>query len=98
MGSAYSTIAADVAARYQRLKKQKVIFITGTDEHGEKIAAAAADKGVSPQQHCDAVAAQFQSLWAKVGDFKFANCAIYLFQAQATAEACMVEPNVREDS
>ncbi|KAK0591908.1 hypothetical protein LWI29_010105 [Acer saccharum] len=42
MGSAYTTIAADAIARFQRLLGKKVIFITGTDEHGEKIAAAAA--------------------------------------------------------
>ena len=66
MGSAYSTIAADVTARYQRLKPRPVVFITGTDEHGEKIMAAAAAKQVLPQQHCDAVAAEFQQLWSKV--------------------------------
>ncbi|KAK1572294.1 hypothetical protein Q3G72_030318 [Acer saccharum] len=45
MGSAYTTIAADAIARFQRLLGKKVIFITGTDEHGEKIAAAAAASG-----------------------------------------------------
>ena len=67
MGSAYSTIAADVIARFQRLKKQSVVFITGTDEHGEKIAAAAAARQITPQEHCDAVSAEFQQLWQKVG-------------------------------
>ena len=41
MGSAYSTIAADVLARWQRLVGRRTVFLTGTDEHGEKIAAAA---------------------------------------------------------
>ena len=67
MGSAYSTLAADVVARYQRLAQREVIFITGTDEHGEKIAAAAAAQGVQPQQHCDGIAQQYQALWQKVG-------------------------------
>lgn len=66
MGSAYSTIAADVTARFQRLKAGSVVFITGTDEHGEKIAAAAALKAVSPQQHCDTVASEFKQLWDQV--------------------------------
>ena len=66
MGSAYSTIAADATARFQRLKAGGVVFITGTDEHGEKIAAAAAGRDISPQQHCDAVAAEFQQLWNQV--------------------------------
>ncbi len=43
-------------------------FLTGTDEHGEKIALAAAARGLSPQAHCDAVAAEYEALWAKVGD------------------------------
>ena len=67
MGSAYSTIAADVTARYQRLKSREVMFITGTDEHGEKIATAAAAQSKSPQEHCDGIAAEFQNLWQQVG-------------------------------
>lgn len=66
MGSAYTTIAVDALARYQRLAGKSVTMVTGTDEHGEKIAAAAAGKGVTPQQHCDAVAVQFQDLWNQV--------------------------------
>lgn len=63
MGSAYPTIAADVLARYQRLAGRKVRYITGTDEHGEKIALAAAAQDMSPQQHCDSIVQQYQSLW-----------------------------------
>lgn len=69
MGSAYTTIAADVAARFQRLAGKRVSFVTGTDEHGEKIAAAAAAKGLSPQEHCDGVAAQFQALWKQARSY-----------------------------
>ena len=64
MGSAYPTIAADAAARFQRLRGRRVHFITGTDEHGEKIALAAEKAGVAPKAHCDAVAAQYAALWA----------------------------------
>ncbi|KAK9837446.1 hypothetical protein WJX81_003493 [Elliptochloris bilobata] len=63
MGSAYTTIAADVVARFQRLRGRRVTFVTGTDEHGEKIALAASAKGQAPKQHCDGVVAAFQELW-----------------------------------
>lgn len=66
MGSAYSTLAADVIARHQRMRGRQVTLITGTDEHGEKIAAAAAAAGLAPQQHCDGVAQQYADLWQKV--------------------------------
>lgn len=66
MGSAYTTIAVDSAARFQRLAGKRVTMVTGTDEHGEKIAAAAAAKGLSPQEHCDRVADEFKQLWVKV--------------------------------
>ena len=65
MGSAYTTIAVDTSARFQRLAGKKVTMVTGTDEHGEKIAAAAAARGLSPQEHCDSVAVEFQRLWEK---------------------------------
>ncbi|KAK3232200.1 hypothetical protein Dsin_004081 [Dipteronia sinensis] len=63
MGSAYTTIAADAIARFQRLLGKKVIFITGTDEHGEKIAAAAAASGSSPSEHCDVISQSYKTLW-----------------------------------
>ncbi|PNH09946.1 Methionine--tRNA ligase [Tetrabaena socialis] len=70
MGSAYPTIAADVAARFQRLLGKRVRFLTGTDEHGEKIATAAAGRGLSPQAHCDDIASQYTDLWGKL-DIRF---------------------------
>ncbi|CAM8886924.1 unnamed protein product [Rhodiola kirilowii] len=63
MGSAYTTIAADAVARFQRLQRKKVIFITGTDEHGEKIATAAAASGARPSDHCDAISQSYKALW-----------------------------------
>ncbi|KAK9070520.1 hypothetical protein SSX86_010922 [Deinandra increscens subsp. villosa] len=63
MGSAYSTIAADAIARFQRLTGKKVVFITGTDEHGEKIATAAAAGGSTPNDHCDTISQAYRVLW-----------------------------------
>lgn len=63
MGSAYTTIAADAIARFQRLLGKKVIFITGTDEHGEKIAAAAEANSCSPNEHCDTISNAYRLLW-----------------------------------
>lgn len=70
MGSAYPTIAADAVARFQRLLGRQVRFVTGCDEHGEKIALAAEKNGLSPQQHCDSIADQYKSLWTKM-DIKY---------------------------
>ncbi|KAK4412386.1 Methionine--tRNA ligase, chloroplastic/mitochondrial [Sesamum alatum] len=67
MGSAYTTIAADAIARFQRLLGKKVIFITGTDEHGEKIASAAAANNSSPSEHCDIISEAYRALWKELG-------------------------------
>jgi methionyl-tRNA synthetase len=64
MGSAYPTIAADALARFHRLQRRRVTFVTGTDEHGEKIALAAAARGMAPREHCDDVVAAYKRLWA----------------------------------
>ncbi|WOL12634.1 methionine--tRNA ligase, chloroplastic/mitochondrial [Canna indica] len=66
MGSAYTTIAADAIARFQRLMGKKVLFITGTDEHGEKIAAAAEASGTSPSEHCDTISQSYKMLWTEL--------------------------------
>lgn len=63
IGSAYTTLAADAIARFQRLQGHEVLLITGTDEHGQKIQRAAASRGQSPQAHCDAIVARFAELW-----------------------------------
>lgn len=63
IGSAYTTIAADVVSRYHRLQGHPTLFVTGTDEHGQKIQRTATEKGRSPQEHCDLIVQGFQSLW-----------------------------------
>jgi len=50
----------------QRLQEKNVIFITGTDEHGEKIAASAEASGRNPKEHCDAISSSYKTLWADV--------------------------------
>ncbi len=73
IGHAYTTIAADVLARYYRQKSDEVFFLTGTDEHGAKIAEAASKAGKSPQDFCDAIASEFQETWRRlnIGNDKF---------------------------
>ncbi len=66
IGHAYTTIAADVMARYRRLAGQDVFFLTGLDEHGQKVQQAAAKAGISPQDHCDRLAPQFLNLWKRL--------------------------------
>ncbi len=66
IGHAYTTIAADVLARYRRLAGDEVFFLTGLDEHGQKVQQAAAKAGIEPQAHCDRLAPQFQNLWKRL--------------------------------
>ena len=63
VGSAYTTIACDTIARYKRLRGFDVCFLTGTDEHGQKIAKAAKQGNKSPQEHCDFISEKFKELW-----------------------------------
>ncbi|WP_338430453.1 methionine--tRNA ligase [Synechococcus elongatus] len=63
IGSAYTTIAADAIARFHRLQGDRVLMITGSDEHGQKIQRTAEKNGKPPQDHCDAIVARFQDLW-----------------------------------
>lgn len=63
IGHAYTTIAADVIARWHRLNGRDVKFLTGTDEHGQKVARAAAKLGRTPQEHVDITVQRFQELW-----------------------------------
>jgi methionyl-tRNA synthetase len=67
IGHAYSTIAADVIARRHRLLGDDTFFLTGTDEHGQKIERSAAAAGIPPQQFTDQVSAEFRNLWNRMG-------------------------------
>lgn len=67
IGSAYTTIAADVTARYQRLQGIPTLLVTGTDEHGQKIERTAQEAGHSPQEHCDLIVPEFVTLWKQLG-------------------------------
>jgi methionyl-tRNA synthetase len=63
IGSAYTTMAADTIARFQRLCDRPVLFVTGTDEHGQKIQRTAESKGMQPQEFSNQISAEFESLW-----------------------------------
>jgi len=67
IGHAYTTIAADVLARWKRLKGEPVFFLTGTDEHGAKIDQAAQAAGKTPRAFADQVVGSFQALWKRLG-------------------------------
>ncbi len=66
IGHAYTTIAADILARYKRLEGYQVFFLTGTDEHGQKVEKAAQERGIEPQAHCDEMVTRFRSLWKRL--------------------------------
>ncbi|MBE0475605.1 MAG: methionine--tRNA ligase [Coriobacteriia bacterium] len=63
LGTAYTTVAADALARYRRSLGQDVRFVTGLDEHGQKVAQAAQEAGLTPQEWVDAVAPKFAEAW-----------------------------------
>ncbi len=63
IGHAYTTIAADYLARFYKLAGREAYFLTGTDEHGTKVAQTAESKGISPQEFCDGVVAQYKTAW-----------------------------------
>ena len=67
IGHAYTTILADVLASFHRSMGDDTYFLTGTDEHGQKVENAAAKNGISPQQHADETVVRFQELWKKLG-------------------------------
>ncbi len=68
IGHSYTTVAADVLSRYKRMSigKENVWFLTGTDEHGQKIKKAADEAGLAPQEFTDKISVQFRELWAKL--------------------------------
>lgn len=66
IGHAYSTIAGDAMARYKRLRGYDVMYLTGTDEHGQKIQKAAKDQDMDPQAYVDRIVDNIQDLWKKL--------------------------------
>jgi methionyl-tRNA synthetase len=67
IGHAYTSLAADVLARWRRLQGREVFFLTGTDEHGQKVEKAAQDAGMEPQEFCDQVSRHFRELVQTMG-------------------------------
>lgn len=66
VGHAYTTTAADALARWHRFLGEDVFFLTGSDEHGQKIQRKAAEKGVTPRQYVDEIVATFKQLWERL--------------------------------
>ncbi|MBZ0157272.1 MAG: methionine--tRNA ligase [Alphaproteobacteria bacterium] len=66
IGHAYTTVAADILARYHRLRGDDVFFLTGTDEHGQKVEKAARERGKLPKEHADSMVGNFKALWQKL--------------------------------
>jgi methionyl-tRNA synthetase len=66
IGHAYTTVAADAIARFKRLTGYEVWFLTGSDEHGQKIERVALAKGQKPQTYVDNIVQSFQHLWARL--------------------------------
>jgi methionyl-tRNA synthetase len=64
IGNAYTTVAADAIARFKRLTGHDVMFLTGTDEHGQKLERIALEKGVTPKEYVDGVVAGIKDLWS----------------------------------
>ena len=67
IGHSYTTILGDVISRYHKMMGEPVWFLTGTDEHGQKVQKAADEKGISPIQQCDETVIRYQELWKKLG-------------------------------
>ena len=70
IGNTYTTVAADAIARFKRLTGYDVMFLTGTDEHGQKIQRKAEEKGVTPKEYVDEIVAGIQELW-KIMDISY---------------------------
>jgi len=66
IGHSYTNTAADTLARYRRLKGDKVFFLTGTDEHGQKVVAEAEKRGKQPGEFVEAIVPRFKELWEKL--------------------------------
>ena len=66
IGHAYTTIIADVLRRYRRMFGEETLFLTGTDEHGQKVKSASIKRGLNPQVHCDEMVLNFKNIWQEL--------------------------------
>jgi methionyl-tRNA synthetase len=66
LGHAYTTIVADVATRFHAMRDRETFFLTGTDEHGDKVVQAALKEGMSPRSYVDHISALFKNLWPEM--------------------------------
>lgn len=66
IGHAYTTVAADAISRYKRMNGYETFFLTGTDEHGQKIARRAAERGITPKEFVDEIVSGIKDLWAEM--------------------------------
>lgn len=66
IGHAYTTVISDVLARYHRMFGEKTLFLTGTDEHGQKVQQAAKARGMDPKAHCDEMVVHFKNIWKEL--------------------------------
>ncbi len=73
IGHLYTTVACDAIARYKRLQGYDVLFLTGTDEHGQKIEEKAKENGITPKEYVDGISEKFKELW------KYVNCKVDRF-------------------
>ena len=67
LGTFYTTVVADALARYHRARGHETFFLTGLDEHGQKIERIARERGLEPQAYCDDIAAKFKDAWKRFG-------------------------------
>ena len=91
IGHAYTTVAADVLARYWRLRGRDVFFLTGLDEHGQKVQQAAAKAGVDPQTYCDQLAPQFEELWKRLNIWNDAFIRTTEPQHKSVVQRCLTQ-------
>lgn len=66
IGHAYTTVAGDFVARHRRLAGERVFFLTGTDEHGQKVARAAEERGLQPKEWCDRIVPRWREVWDRL--------------------------------
>lgn len=67
IGHAYTTVAADTIAKYKAMQGYETMFLTGSDEHGQKIQRKALEAGKEPKEYVDEIVASFKALWQKLG-------------------------------